>query len=375
MWIALLLLSVLLLWLLQALLFRKTWNKGLDVIVSFKDTCVFEGEHSAIKETIRNDKLLPIASLAVRLSMDRSLQFLKGATENSGVSDHTYKKDIFSFLFRQQITRTLPFAATKRGLYQIESVDVTAYDFFFQKGPYQEYSQNSQIYVFPKPVDIRRIQLLSQAISGAVMSQSRLFPDPFEFSGIREYRKEDPMHTINWKASARNGQLMVNQHDATTDYSVTILLDLEEPYIKRNEHLVEESVRIAASLTAYLVQKRMPVRLISNALGTKGTSLDEFLPPNAARMNELYQELACISPERFEESMSTFLPKKELTNQSGETIVVISKNHSDSFVEQLHKLSESRNQLLWVMPVTAHQMDEWYKDSRLKITHWEVARQ
>ena len=67
------------------------------------------------------------------------------------------------------------------------------------------------MYVYPRQVDTARIQMICRAVSGMVLSRNRLYEDPFEFSGIRDYRKEDPMNRINWKSSARMGDLMVNQ--------------------------------------------------------------------------------------------------------------------------------------------------------------------
>ena len=61
-----------------------------------------------------------------------------------------------------------------------------------------------------------------------VLTQNRMYPDPFEFSGIRDYQRTDPMKHINWKASASAGRLMVNQHDSTTSAEVTVFLDVED---------------------------------------------------------------------------------------------------------------------------------------------------
>ncbi len=387
MWLFFLLISIFILWFLQNRLFQKYWSKGLSVFLQFQDSYIFEEETSALKEIVTNDKLLPLAAISVRLSMDRNLAFLRDASENSDISDQTYKRDIFSFLFHQQITRTLPFLGKKRGFYSIESADATAYDFFFQQGYYKSFSQQTQLFVYPKPADISRIRLISQAISGSILSKNRIYPDPFEFSGIREYRREDPMNHINWKASARTGDLMVNQHDSTTNFSITVFLDMEDPYILKYEALTEESVRIAASLAAYLVNRRMPLRMVSNSIDVllqdpsflkekkrfdSSDALDVFLPSGAGKMSELYRKLSCVDSSHLACHMAELLNRRELSSATGETYLVISKNCSPELVEALRRLTKSQNEVLWVMPVFSYNAGQYFDDPRLHIMHWEV---
>ena len=237
-------------WFLQKKLYQKNWQKNLKIQVSFQDSAIYEGEESTLKEVVVNDKLLPIPALELGISMSRNLEFDREAKANASITDQSYKRDVFSFLFHQQVTRTLPFQAKKRGFYEITGAHAVAYDLFFREGLYSDYPQQTQMYVYPRQVDTARIQMICRAVSGMVLSRNRLYEDPFEFSGIRDYRKEDPMNRINWKSSARMGDLMVNQFDATTSVDVTVLLDIEDANILREEAQVEESIRITSSLAA-----------------------------------------------------------------------------------------------------------------------------
>lgn len=250
----LLLLGILLAWLASRILYRKYWNRGLSVQIEFTRRCIYEGERSSMRETIINDKLLPLPALEVRFSASRNLEFLNEARANTSATDNCYKRDVFSFLFHQKIERTLPFTARKRGLYQIYEVTGIGYDFFFRSGYYVELPQQTFLYVYPRQVDTRRIDVLCRAISGTVLSRRRLLPDPFEFSGIREYRRQDPVNHINWKASARTGKLMTNQFDSTTNTSLTLIFDMEDNLILKYEDLVEETLRIVSSLSARLAR-------------------------------------------------------------------------------------------------------------------------
>lgn len=373
MWLLLLLASVFLLWIIQKIVFQKFWDKGLFVSLSFSESFIYEGDISSIKETVTNQKHLPILALSIRLSMSRDLEFLKGAKENSATSDQTYKRDIFSLLSRQKTTRTLPFLGKKRGCYPITSVDASAFDYFFQKGYYKEYPQSTQLFIYPKPVDIRRIRLISQAISGMIYSKNRLFLDPFEFSGIREYQKSDPMNHINWKASARTGELMVNQFDATTQFTVNILIDLADPFILKYEALLEESIRIGASLAAHLSKEKMPTRVRVNAIDSlTNSAIDEFLPAGGEQMDILYQKLACLDTSCISQPFFELLLDELNRKTSGETYIVISKNHDAEMVAALHRLNETGNQLLWVLPVMVYDVEHKFEDAAIHVLPWEV---
>jgi uncharacterized protein (DUF58 family) len=367
MWIFLLLMGIFILWLIQKFLFTHYWKKGLSVFVQFQDSYIFEEDTSTLKETIVNDKMLPLSALSIRFAMSKNLSFLKDSKENSGVSDQNYKRDLFSFLFHQQITRTLDFQGKRRGCYEISSIDVSAYDFFFQGNYYMSFPQETRLYIYPKPIDIRKITLLSEAITGTILSQNRLFADPFEFSGIREYRKEDPLHHMNWKASARMQKLMVNNFDATTNYSITILLDIEDPYILKNAALTEESIRIAASLSAFLLQKKIPLRLLCN-----GRGITESISTGKSCMSEIYQALACVQSSDLCCSIHSLIEQECQLAHTGETYVFISKNHTPELVSSLYRLQHTRNALLWVLPTYDYKMSEKFEDSQLSILHWEV---
>jgi uncharacterized protein (DUF58 family) len=52
--------------------------------------------------------------------------------------------------------------------------------------------------------------------------------DGFEFFGLRDYRQGDRPRDINWKASGRSTELIVNQHERETNTEVVVLVDTRE---------------------------------------------------------------------------------------------------------------------------------------------------
>lgn len=363
----LLLLGVLFAYHLQKYIYGKYWDTNLQVRASFSDAYVYEGDKSSLREEISNDKKLPLPAVEVRLAISRDLEFSGDARANTNVTDLSYKRDVFSFLFHQKVIHTLPFLCRKRGFYQISNVEVVGYDLFFRTQHYLNAPQQTQLYVYPAQIDTARIRLVCRTISGMVLVQNRLYPDPFEFSGIREYRR-DPMHNINWKASARSNSLMVNQFDSTTRIRTTIILDVEDSHILRSEALTEESIRIASSLAAHLVKQNTELRLVSNA-GFRVW----HAKPGAANIHELNRMLACIDTQQNVAPISDLLSEEAAGKQSGQIYVLISKNQDSAIAPLLRTLSVG-NEILWIVPLAPGEALPLADAPGIHLMRWEVGR-
>ena len=88
---------------------------------------------------------------------------------------------------------------------------------------------------------------------------------------------------------------MVNQFDATTSVEVTVLLDIEDANILREEAQVEESIRITSSLAARMVKNKMNLWVKSNAKDEEtGEELRVHLAAGAGKTAELNRKLACL---------------------------------------------------------------------------------
>ena len=290
--------AVALAWLIQSLAYRKSWDRGLEVKTAFADSWAYEGETGSLREEVVNDKWLPLPALEVRLAVSRGLVFEGEARENSSVTDQSYRRDIFSLLPRQKVVRTLDFRCRRRGYYRITRAEVVGRDLFYGQEYYREWKQETGFYVYPGRVDIRRIRFLYQAVSGMILSKSRLYPDPFAFSGIREYAPSDPMNRINWKASAKSQSIMVNQLDSTTSIRASLFLDVEDSGIWKHESLTEEGIRVAASLAEWMVKNGMELELWSNGKsvceGERCRELRMHLKAGGGSLGELNRRLSCL---------------------------------------------------------------------------------
>lgn len=255
-------LGIFILYLIQRKLYQRTWNKNLYVNMAYSKETAVEGEEAALVEVITNDKRLPLPALTVKFQTSRKLNFLN--SENSSVTDLYYRSDIFSCGGKEKTTRTLPFSCTHRGYYTITSLALSCTDLLYIEKFTKIADTFTQLYVYPQYVDIRRLLIPFNQLYGAVLSNRRIFPDPFEFRGIREYQPFDPMKSVNWKAYARTGELKVNLYEDTASQEVRIYLNLENNGYVNHYDIMEENIRLAATLSDMFISKGIPVSLKTN---------------------------------------------------------------------------------------------------------------
>lgn len=238
------------------------WDKNVVVSFRFLQQFVYAGERAQMTECVENGKKLPLPILEVAFHVDKGLLFPD--CENTNVSDFTYKRDIFALLGNQRIIRKLELYCPKRGYYRIEEAGLTTFSLLHERRFSTELPAKAQMYVYAARTDVSDIMSACERLMGNMQCAKRLFEDPFAFASIREYTITDPMKAINWKASAKTGELMVNTWESTLTEKAMIYLDLEDRGILKQEALIEESISVAACLTQKMIGRGMEVGICVN---------------------------------------------------------------------------------------------------------------
>ncbi len=253
--------------------YRYQWSRDVTVKLWFETDAVYAGQETKLYEVIENRKRMPVPVLEVGFHTRRELDFAD--VENTNVSDYLYKRDVFSVLGRQKITREIPVKCTKRGRYLASDADITTHTLLYKKHYSKAIGTEAEIYVYPKMTDVSEIVTMCERMLGTLQCAKRLYEDPFAFRTIRNYTTDDPMKTINWKASAKTGALMVNTFDSVQSQKAMIFLDVEDTGILKYEDLVEESIALAATMMRRLLRQNIEVGFVFNGKGS-----EVFLPSN-----------------------------------------------------------------------------------------------
>ena len=254
-------------YLLQMLLCRLLWERKLDVTVRFSDRQVRQGDRARLTMTVQNGKLIPSLPVKVNVEIDRGLDFQD--RENLAVSDRNYRSEIFAVSANERVEREIPLVCSKRGWYEIGRVDLVGTDLFFTRRYLAQRQIRDSLCVLPGRADPAQVMAASRRISGETVVPRADCDDPFTLRGIRPYQITDPIRDINWKATARTGDLRVNVHDRTADQEILILLDLQWDALLKPDGLLEESIRIAASLADEFAGRGIPTALMTNGKDIK----------------------------------------------------------------------------------------------------------
>ncbi len=89
------------------------------------------------------------------------------------------------------------------------------------------FSKNQLVKVYPSFIQMRKYDFLAfdkkLALSG--LKKIRRIGHTMEFEQIKEYVQGDDIRTVNWKATAKHGELMVNQYQDEKSQPIYCLID------------------------------------------------------------------------------------------------------------------------------------------------------
>lgn len=361
-----------LLFIAQRHLYEKLWQKHLKISVKFAANHIFEGEQGELKEVIENRKRLPLSMLKVKFKTDRHLIF--GNERGSRTTDQYYRNDVFRIGGGERVTRTLKFTGGKRGYYTIDEISLVASDLLFLGQMVADQPVKTELYVYPKPYDNRRLRQSFVQLNGEMLTRRHLLEDPFEYRGIREYQPYDDMRSINWKATAKTGDFKVNQRNYTSLKSVRVFFNIQDDNILKKEDAVEMSLRIVVSLCLFFLQQGMQVSCYGNGLDVQTcspVSIDS--KSSEGQMDFIYRALARIDTAQPPVNFVETFEEKLLQEAKGAFTCFVAPNQYDDFMELLIKYEETANPFTWFYPMSGSQEPEFPPElkKRIEVVHFE----
>lgn len=359
----------------QLRLYQKYWTKGLSVKLSFSKAVVSYGDKVELIEVIENDKPLALPILNVKFATSRSFEFHE--EENANISDHYYRNDIFSILGNQRIERRLGFETTKRGAFRIRELQVSTRDLFL-KHPFANIMENeAEIIVLPKRIPMENYAEIRNQLTGDFEVKRWDNPDPFAFRGIRQYQTFDTMSSINWKATARMNELMVNQYQATTESEVKIYLNLK-PYMKSQaDVLAEHSITIVSTIAADYIERGIRV-----AFYTNGRDIDSDVPEvfDAVIHDRALRDIEGTAADSENEIISPYLPAGAGSRHMEALDIMLARldasKHASDFMEMLSTGFEETDHNVTHIIVSTYRDDALYdffeKQREKKHVYWII---
>ncbi|HIP33031.1 MAG TPA: DUF58 domain-containing protein [Crocinitomicaceae bacterium] len=119
------------------------------------------------------------------------------------------------------------FQPKKRGEYQFGDVFIIIRSMFFLASKRIELPLKETIHVYPSVLQLKKYELLvfQQQKTSVGIKKIRRLGNNSEFEQIRNYVQGDELKTINWKATSRRNELMVNQYQEEKSQSIYCIID------------------------------------------------------------------------------------------------------------------------------------------------------
>lgn len=284
------------------LLFRMA--KGIHA-VRFAPDRLSNGDQNEIRIYAENN--YPI-KLRLQILDEIPVQFQK--------RDAVFKMDIDAGTNRVVTYHLRP---VRRGLYHFGYVQVFAETILgFARRRYR-FGTPVEIPVYPSYIDLRRYELMaiSNRLSELGVKKIRRLGHAMEFEQIKEYVPGDDVRTINWKATARQGHLMVNNYQDERSQQVYCLIDkgrsMRMPFDGMT--LLDYSINAALMISNVALKKDDKAGII-----TFQHKIGSVLPAGKrARQMELIQQTLFNQKTAYKESdysrLFTFC-KRKITHRS-----------------------------------------------------------
>ncbi len=241
---------------------------------------------------------------------------------------------------------------SKRGCYEINEASLLSTDLFLTLILFCPVPTDTLLYVYPKRVDMSSFEIPYRSITGEFITNNRLFPDPFEFRGIRNYQPFDRMRSINWKSSAKNNTLLVNTYYQTASRNVKIFLNLDRQLMITEDEIIEYAIRIAGTLANRFIADQVPLSMVTNArdvfadtpvcLGTgSGTRHITAIDRGLARIDlkKKPSDFLCLLKDEFSEAISR-----------NTYYIIISNNRKPELINYYARLKEQKAACSFIIP-------------------------
>lgn len=348
--------------------FSANWNKALKARVQFQDETITEGMKGEIVEKIRNYKRMPLPFLIVSFELDKSIPY-----DNSGaavVTDKIYRNDMLSIGAREKLSRKFQVSYTRRGLYQIHEVTLKSKVLFGTEILLEQYDCDSQIYVFPAYSSYKDIFAPFSRVLGEALKNRFLNEDPFEFRGIRDYTSTDPMNKINWRATAKTGDIKVNTFFDTSCRTVTLFLDINNSQVWVYESCLEELIRVTRNYLEGFYKNHIPVTIYTNGLDVCCGTVIEFQEgTGAGYLENTLRKLARIDLGKKTEPLAKTI--SGLTKDKDGLSVMLSTDAGNELKEAYEAYLQGDSGE-WILPVSGSAVNR-VESRQIHTTYLEVA--
>jgi uncharacterized protein (DUF58 family) len=339
----------------------KAWSRvslwRVDVHRSLSGRRVFPGESIQVTVRVTNRKPLPLPWIQIQEEIPLNIVPDPPSGCEPTPGGQTLSR-MASLLWYSAVSWKWRLRCERRGYYLLRPNLVTSGDIF---GLYPHSGTNGsnvdEIIVYPRIFPIRQLRVPSLHPMGETRAERRFLGDPTRTMGIRDYRPQDSLRRIHWKASARHQELLVKVYEPTASVRVALFLAMESFHGSGgwDDESLELGISTAASVAHELLGRGCPVGLFVN---TRLADSDQAVsvPPGASVHHEanILEALAKVT-SRMQGPFAGLVEREIRTLPWGSTIALVIGPFSDCMEALVHNLRARGYKLLLLRAETSQE--------------------
>jgi uncharacterized protein (DUF58 family) len=300
------------------------------------------GEHVGIEVELVNDKLLPLTWLHVADDVSPHLTITGGTVLSSSHDVFAQMHHLLPMLPFQRVRRSLTVVCDHRGEHSFGPTALRSGNPVGYREETVRIREQDRLLVYPKVFQLVYPPLASRVPLGEHRARHELIGDPSRPMGVREYRAGDPLRHIDWRATARSTELLVQVFEPTTSLRVAVFADTRAPRYGSvgpygpSADIAEFTIAVTASIVADLNGRGVVTGLYSSAL-VAGRLIAQ--PPTSAptALPVMLEQLARCAPAG-PTTLAQLLMSEGMRLGHGASLVVVSADFTESTLRAVGEL-------------------------------------
>mgnify|MGYP005846722593 FL=1 len=214
------------------------------------------------------------------------------------------------------------------------------------------YDNNQMVPTYPSYMQLRKYDLMafSNNLFQYGLKKIRRIGHTMEFEQIKEYVQGDDLRTINWKATAKKNELMVNQYQDEKSQNVYMMIDkgrvMKMPF--NGLSLLDYAINATLVLSNVIIKKQDKAGVFAFSKKVENRVVAE---KRQSQMQQIMENLYNIKTDFFESDFSRlYVDVKKHINQRSLLLLYTNFETLDGLYRQLPYLKGmAKNHLLVVV--------------------------
>ena len=268
--------------------------------ISLSEDHVFLDESLTLTVELENRKILPLPWFEWRVAVAEVLKAdgEQLASSSSPGWSWIWRRGASGWYETQKWNFTV--RADERGYHNVGPVTVASGDLLGLFPRQIELSDLQAIIAYPRVYDLTEMGFPADRPLGDNRGRNRIFEDPLRISGLRDHHPSDPLRRIDWKATARRGELQSKVYEPSAIPHLYLFMNIDtlghswEGYLKDD---LERTISVTASVVVWASGRRFAVGLLANGSFPNADRPIRIVPSRSRdQLTRLLETLAVVQP-------------------------------------------------------------------------------